>query len=110
MACGTCVYIYRYLVSKLRRLEKETHLLQRTLAEDPMNEELTMEMDDLERQVSRQFRCGRSKVYILLISLFSKYECPDWKPRKLALDLDTYVPYMPLTPDLITRIVFFFIK
>ncbi|XP_069668639.1 protein hobbit isoform X2 [Periplaneta americana] len=41
----------RSLVSKLRRLEKETHLLQRALAEDPMNEELMIEMDDLERQV-----------------------------------------------------------
>lgn len=62
MACGTRVSIYRYLVSKLRRLEKKTHLLQRTLAEDPLNEELMMEMDDLEQQVSRQFKCGKSKV------------------------------------------------
>lgn len=62
MACGVCVSICRYLVSKLRRLEKKTHLLQRTLAEDPVNEELMMEMDDLEQQVSRQFKCGKSKV------------------------------------------------
>lgn len=62
MAFGVCVSIYRYLVSKLRRLEKKTHLLQRTLAEDPMNEELMMEMDDLEQQVSRQFECGKRKV------------------------------------------------
>lgn len=62
MACGTCVSICRYLVSKLRHLEKKTHLLQRTLAEDPLNEELMMEMDDLEQQVSRQFKCGISKV------------------------------------------------
>jgi hypothetical protein len=62
MACGTCVSVYRYLVSKLRRLEKKTHLLQRTLAEDPLNEDLMMEMDDLEQQVSRQFKCGKSKV------------------------------------------------
>jgi len=62
MACGTRVSIYRYLVSKLRRLEKKTHLLQRTLAEDPMNEDLMLEMDDLEQQVSRQFKCGKSKV------------------------------------------------
>lgn len=62
MACGTRVSVYRYLVSKLRRLEKKTHLLQRTLAEDPMNEELMMEMDDLEQQVSRQFKCGKNKV------------------------------------------------
>jgi len=56
------ISIYRYVVSKLRRLEKKTHLLQRTLAEDPLNEELMMEMDDLEQQVSRQFQCGKSKV------------------------------------------------
>lgn len=62
MACVTRVSIYRYLVSKLRRLEKKTHLLQRTLAEDPLNEELVMQMDDLEQQVSRQFTCGKSKV------------------------------------------------
>ncbi|PNF40865.1 hypothetical protein B7P43_G15929 [Cryptotermes secundus] len=44
----------RSLVSKLRRLEKETHLLQRALADDPLNEEIMIEMDDLERQV---FEC-----------------------------------------------------
>ncbi|XP_021942266.1 protein KIAA0100 isoform X3 [Zootermopsis nevadensis] len=44
----------RSLVSKLRRLEKKTHLIQRALAEDPVNEELMIEMDDLERQV---FEC-----------------------------------------------------
>jgi hypothetical protein len=56
------ISIYRYVVSKLRRLEKKTHLLQRTLAEDPLNEKLMMEMDDLEQQVSRQFKCGKSKI------------------------------------------------
>nr|CAD7259627.1 unnamed protein product [Timema shepardi] len=41
----------RSLVSKLRRLEKDTHLVQRALAEDPLNEELIQEMEELERQV-----------------------------------------------------------
>ncbi|KAJ9596917.1 hypothetical protein L9F63_012042, partial [Diploptera punctata] len=39
------MFLLYSLVSKLRRLEKETHLLQRALAEDPMNEELMIEMD-----------------------------------------------------------------
>jgi hypothetical protein len=64
-----CVSLSRSLVSKLRRLEKKTHLLQRALAEDPVNEELMIEMDDLERQVSAQYRSSNSKVHILLIYL-----------------------------------------
>jgi hypothetical protein len=47
-----CISISRSLVSKLRRLEKKTHLLQRAVAEDPVNEELMIQMDDLEQQVS----------------------------------------------------------
>jgi hypothetical protein len=62
-----CVSISRFLVSKLRRLEKKTHLLQRALAEDPVNEELMIEMDDLEQQVSTRFRDSNSKIHIPLI-------------------------------------------
>ncbi|KAG8224148.1 hypothetical protein J437_LFUL005482 [Ladona fulva] len=41
----------RSLVSKLRRLEKETYMVQKALSEDPGNEERLHEMEDLERQV-----------------------------------------------------------
>jgi len=43
---------YRSLVSKLRRLEKETYLVRRALNEDPDNPELESEMLDLETLVS----------------------------------------------------------
>lgn len=59
-----CGSISRSLVSKLRRLEKKTHLIQRALAEDPVNEELMIEMDDLERQVSTQFTGSNNKICI----------------------------------------------
>lgn len=46
----------RSLVSKLRRLEKETYLLQKQLIEDP-SQELVLEMESLEKQV---FECKDS--------------------------------------------------
>jgi hypothetical protein len=61
------VSVSRSLVSKLRRLEKETHLLQRALADDPLNEEIMIEMDELERQVSVQFRGGNMRIHILSV-------------------------------------------
>lgn len=42
----------RSLVAKLRRLEKDTHLVQRALAEEPMSEHLHSEMANLEAQVN----------------------------------------------------------
>ncbi|XP_063241781.1 protein hobbit isoform X2 [Bacillus rossius redtenbacheri] len=41
----------RALLSKLRRLEKDTHLVQRALAEEPEDPALLQQMEDLERQV-----------------------------------------------------------
>lgn len=43
--------LVRSTVSKLRRLEKDTHLVSKALAEDPSNGELTKEMERLELQV-----------------------------------------------------------
>jgi hypothetical protein len=67
-----CFSDSRSLVSKLRRLEKETHLLQRALADDPLNEEIMIEMDDLERQVSGQFGGGITRIHFLS----SLFPCP----------------------------------
>ncbi|KAK4026287.1 hypothetical protein OUZ56_015296 [Daphnia magna] len=41
----------RSLISQLRRLEKDTFMLQRALAEDPSNAQLIAEFDSLERKV-----------------------------------------------------------
>jgi hypothetical protein len=81
-----CVSVSRSLVSKLRRLEKETHLLQRALAEDPMNEELMIEMDDLEQQVGAHFTASYS-VNLLLVWCDSSH----LQARKFTLDLDMHV-------------------
>ena len=58
------ICITRSLVAKLRRLEKDTHLVQRALAEEPMSEHLHSEMANLEAQVSyknilHSFLCNR---------------------------------------------------
>lgn len=54
--------LVRSTVSKLRRLEKDTHLVSKALAEDPNNVDLMKEMERLELQVnlSRVIRTSRS--------------------------------------------------
>lgn len=48
--------LVRTTVSKLRRLEKETHLVSKALAEDKHNPDLIHEMERLERLVSKYSR------------------------------------------------------
>jgi hypothetical protein len=72
-----CVSLSRSLVSKLRRLEKDTHLLQRALADDPLNEEIMIEMDELERQVSVQFRGGNTRIHVLSVCSFVHFTDPE---------------------------------
>lgn len=56
----------RSLVSKLRKLEKDTYLVQRALADEPGSEHLLTEMENLEERV-----CFSTIIYtILLFSYF----------------------------------------
>lgn len=56
----TLFFFCRSLLSELRRLEKETYLVQRALADEPGSEHLLTEMSNLEAQV-------------ILIVIFRKY-------------------------------------